>query len=67
MNFPYILCEFMQKRSILITNIRIFTFPNVSFSALDSANFLGFGCKKIKKCILFSEFQKTKSMEPSKI
>ena len=31
-NFPYILCEFMQQKSILITNKRIFTFHNAHWS-----------------------------------
>ena len=57
----------MQKITVLITKTRILTFYNVSFSTLDSTDFLGFGRKKNKKCIFLLDFEKTKIMEPSEI
>ena len=57
----------MQKITVLITKTRILTFHNVSFSTLDSTDFLGFGRKKNKKCIFLLDFEKTKNMEPSEI
>ena len=55
----------MQKYAVLTTNNKKITFHNMSFSALDSAKFLGFGCKKTKSAFFF--LQKTKNMEPSEI
>ena len=55
----------MQKITVLITNNRVFTFHNAGFSTLDSTDFLGFGCKKNKKCIFSLDFEKTKNMELS--
>ena len=58
----------MPKITVLITNNRIFTFHNASFSTLDIIDFLGFGRKKQnKKCIFSLDFEKTKNMEPSEI
>ena len=50
----------MQKSAVFITNNRIFTFHNVSFSAVDSTDFMGF-------CIFSLDFEKTENMEPSEI
>ena len=57
----------MQKYAVLITNKNNFTLHNVSFSALDSTNFLGFGRPKNQKVHFFLDFEKTKNMEPSEI
>ena len=58
----------MQKITVLITKTRILTFHNVSFSTLDSTDFLGFGRKKKTKSAFFLlDFEKTKNMEPSEI
>ena len=58
----------MQKSAVFITNNRIFTFHNVSFSALDSTDFMGLWCqKKNQKSIFSLDFEKTKNMEPSEI
>ena len=57
----------MQKITVLITKTRFLTFHIVSFSTLDSTDFLGFGRKKTKKCIFLLDFEKTKNMEPSEI
>ena len=57
----------MQKITDLITKSQILTFHNVSCSALDSTDFLGFGGPKNEKVHFFLDFEKTKNMEPSEI
>ena len=51
----------MQKITVLITKTRILTFHNVSFSTLDSTDFLEFRCKnKTKSAFFFFRFLKNK-------
>ena len=57
----------MQKITVLITKTRILTFHNVSFSTLDSTDFLGFGRKKNKNAFFYLILKKQKNMEPSEI